>query len=89
MRKKPSKCKKHSHALNFSEAGEFVVWVRGKLQELQRAVRKGKDMDVHYKTFVTILKDAIVKMGSWGPIAGADVDAVVKTVIDVNCMAWK
>ena len=63
--------------------------MRGKLQELQRAVRKGKDMDVHYKTFVTILKDAIVKMGSWGPIAGADVDAVVKTVIDVNCMAWK
>ena len=80
---------KHSHALNFSEAGEFVVWVRGELQELQRAVRKGKDMDVHYKTFVTILKDAIVKMGSWGPIAGADVDAIVKTVIDVNCTAWK
>ena len=80
---------KHSHALNFSEAGEIVVWVRGKLQELQRAVRKGKDMDVHYKTFVTILKDAIVKMGSWGPIAAADVDAIVKTVIDVNCTAWK
>ena len=80
---------KHSHTLNFSEAGEFVVWVRGELQELQRAVRKGKDMDIHYKTFVTILKDAIVKIGSWGPIAGADVDAVVKTVIDVNCTAWK
>ena len=80
---------KHSHALNFLEAGEFVVWVRGELQELQRAVCKGKDMDTHNKTSVTILKDAIVKMGSWGPIAGADMDAVVKTVIDVNCMAWK
>ena len=46
-------------------------------------------MDTHYKTFVTLLKDAVVKMGSWGPIAGADVDAVVKTVIDVNCTAWR
>ena len=79
---------KHSHALNFSEAGKFVVWVRGELQELQRAVRKGKNMDTHYKTFVAILKDAVVKMGSWGPISGADVDAVVKTVVDVNCTAW-
>ena len=46
-------------------------------------------MDTHYKTFVTILKDTVVKMGSWGPIAEADVDAVVKTVINVNCTAWR
>ena len=46
-------------------------------------------MDTHYKMFVTILKDAVVKMGSWGPIAGADVDAVAKTVIDVNCTPWR
>ena len=80
---------KHSHALNFSEAGEFVVWVRGELEELQHAVRRGKEMDVHYKTFVTILKDAIVKMGSYVPIEGADVDAVIKMVVDVNCTTWK
>ena len=46
-------------------------------------------MDIHYKTSVTILKDAIVKMWSWGSIAGTDIDAIVKTVIDVNCTAWK
>ena len=46
-------------------------------------------METHYRTFVAILKDAIVKMGSWGPILGADVDAVVKTVIDTNCTAWR
>ena len=44
------------------------MWVRGELEELERAVRWGKEMDVHYKTFVTILKDAIVKMGSYAPI---------------------
>ena len=53
---------KHSHALNFMEAGEFVVWVQGELEEFQRVVRKGKDMDKHYRTFVSILKDAVVKM---------------------------
>ena len=26
---------RHLHALNFTEAGEFMVWVRGELQELQ------------------------------------------------------
>ena len=80
---------KHSHALNFLEAGEFVVWVQGELDELQSAVRRGKEMDTHYRTFVLILKDAIVKMGSWGPIEGVDMEAVVKTVVDVNCTAWK
>ena len=65
------------------------MWVRGELEELERAVRWGKEMDVHYKTFVTILKDAIVKMGSYAPIEGADIDAVIKTVVDVNCTAWK
>ena len=46
-------------------------------------------MDVHYKTFVTVLKDAILKMGSYAPIEGADIDAVIKTVVDTNCTAWK
>ena len=44
-------------------------------------------MDVHYKTFITILKDAIIKMGSYTPIEVADIDAVIKTVVDVNCTA--
>ena len=80
---------KHSHALNFAEAGEFVVWVWATLNELQRAVKRGKEMERHYRQFVSVLKDAIIQMGSWGPIEGADVDAVVKTIVDVNCMAWK
>ena len=80
---------KHSHALNFAEAGEFVVWVRATLNELQRAVKRGKEMAKHYRQFVSVLKDAIIRMGSWGPIEGADVDAVVKTIVDLNCTAWK
>ena len=80
---------KHSHALNFKEAGEFVVWVRATLNELQRAVRRGKEMAKHYRQFVSVLKDAIIQMGSWGPMEGGDVDEVVKAVVDTNCTAWK
>ena len=80
---------KHSHAMNFKEAGEFVVWVRATLNELQRAVKRGKEMAKHYRQFVAVLKDAIIQMGSWGPMEGGDVDEVVKAVVDTNCTAWK
>ena len=80
---------KHSHALNFTAAGEFVVWVRGKLRALQRKVWKGKDMEEYYKTFVTNLKDGIVQVGSYAPIEAADVEGVMKTVVDPSCMALK
>ena len=59
------------------------------MDKLQRAVKRGKEIDTHYRTFVSVLKDTIVKMGSWGPIEGADMEAVVKTIVDVNCTAWK
>ena len=80
---------KHSHALNFAEAGEFIVWVRATLNELQRAVKGGKEMEKHYRQFVSVLKDAIIQMGSWGPIEGADIEAVIKTIVDLNCTAWR
>ena len=80
---------KHSHAMNFKEAGEFVVWVRATLNELQRAVKRGKEVAKHYRQFVSVLKDAIIQMGSWGPMEGGDVDEVVKAVVDTNCTAWK
>ena len=28
-------------------------------------------------------------MGSYAPIEGADVEAIIKTVVDVNCTAWR
>ena len=38
---------KHSHILIFSEAGEFIVWVHSEIEELERAVQRGKDMETH------------------------------------------
>ena len=39
--------------------------------------------------FVTNLKDGIVQVGSYAPIEAADVEGVMKTVVDLSCMAWK
>ena len=46
-------------------------------------------MEEHYKTFVINLKDGIVQVGSYAPIEVADVEGVMKTVVDPSCMAWK
>ena len=46
-------------------------------------------MEEHYKTFVVNLKDGIVQVGSYTPIEVADVEGVMKTVVDPSCMAWK
>ena len=32
---------KHSHAINFKESGEYTVWIRDNLDELERAVKVG------------------------------------------------
>ena len=41
-------------------------------------------MEIHYKTFVSILKDGVEKMESYVPIEGANVDAVIKIIVDVK-----
>ena len=46
-------------------------------------------MEEHYKTFVVNLKDGIVQVGLYAPIEAADVEGVMKTVVDPSCMAWK
>ena len=46
-------------------------------------------MEVHYKMFVLILKDAIEKNRSYAPIEGVDINEVIKTIVDVKCMAWR
>ena len=81
--------KKHSHVTNFQEASEFKVWVQGELKELERVINHGKDMDKHYRTIVMVLKDAIEKIGTYVPIKASDMEAVIKTVMDMKCTAWK
>ena len=80
---------KHSHATNFMEVSEYVVWVREKLVEVEHAVKFGGRLaEDSYRKFLELLKDSIKKMGTWSPIEVADVEQVMKTVIDPKCNAW-
>ena len=38
---------------------------------------------------MSLLRDGIFKMHTWSPIEAADVDLVMKTVVDPTCTAWK
>ena len=81
---------KHVHCLNLSDAGEYQVWIREQLVEVERAVKTGGVVAKRaYKKFIEILRDGIFKMGTWSPIEAADVDQVLKTVIDPSCTAWR
>ena len=81
---------KHAHCLNLSDVGEYQVWIREQLVEVERAVKAGSGVaKTVYKKFIEVLRDGIFKMGTWSPIEAADVDQVLKTVIDPSCTAWR
>ena len=81
---------KHAHCINLSDAGEFCVWVRDQLVELEHRVKAGGGIaERGYQKFVELLRDGIYQMQTWSPIEAADVSQVMKMVIDPSCTAWK
>ena len=81
---------KHSHAVNFKDSVEYVKWIRDNLTELEKAVKMGGGIcSKSYKKFVEKLQDGILQMETYLPIEYADVDQVLKTVVDPSCIAWR
>ena len=81
---------KHSHAINFKKSGEYIVWIRDNLAELERAVKAdGGVAECSYRKFMELLRDGIMKMETYSPIEGADVKQVMKTIVDPTCCAWR
>ena len=81
---------KHSHAVNFKDSVEYVKWIRDNLTELEKAVKMGGGIcERSYKKFVEKLQDGIMQMETYSPIEYADVDQVLKTVVDPSCIAWR
>ena len=81
---------KHSHVINFKESGEYTVWIRDNLDELERAVKVGGGVAEHsYAKFIELLRDGIMKMETYSPIEGSDVKQVIKTIVDPTCCAWR
>ena len=81
---------KHTHCVNFADAGQFTIWIREQLVEMEHAVKiGGGPTERAYRKFVEMLRDAVYKMGTWSPIEAADVTQVMKTIIDPGCTAWR
>ena len=81
---------KHAHCLNLKDSGEFMVWIREQLVELENHVKVGGSLAASgYREFVGLLRDGIYKMRTWSPIEAADVNLVMKTVVDPTCTAWR
>ena len=81
---------KHAHCINLADAGQYCVWIRDQLVELEHHVKIGGGVaERGYRKFVELLCDGIFKMQTWSPIEAADVNQVMKTIIDPSCTAWK
>ena len=81
---------KHVHALNFEEAGDYLVAMNRYMEAFSRIVRQGKeDMARQYKKLIKFINLMIEKLGAYSPIEAVDTDAVFETVVDPQCVAWQ
>ena len=81
---------KHVHALNFEEAGDYLVAMNRYMEAFSKIVRRGKeDIAREYKKLIKFFKLVIEKLGAYSPIEAADTEAVFETVVDPQCVAWR
>ena len=81
---------KHMHAVNFDEAGDYLVSVNRYMEAFTKIVQRGKD-DVarEYKKLIKFVKLMVEKLGTYSPMEAADTDAVFDTIVDPRCIAWR
>ena len=81
---------KHVHAVNFDEAGDYLVAMNRYMEAFAKIIQRGKD-DVarEYKKLIKFVKLMIEELGACSPIEAADMDAVFDTIVDPQCIAWR
>ena len=81
---------KHVHAINFKEAGDYLVAMNRYMEAFSKIVRRGKeDIAREYKKLIKFVKLMIEKLGAYSPIEAADMEAVFEMVVDPQCVAWR
>ena len=81
---------KHVHAVNFDEAGEYLMAMNWYMEAFAKIIRRGKeDVAREYKKLIKFVKLMIEELGAYSPIEAADTDAVFDTIIDPQCIAWR
>ena len=81
---------KHVHALNFDEAGDYLVTMNRYMEVFEKIMGRRKD-DVmrEYKKLIKLVKLMVEKLGSYSPIEAADMEAVFNTIVDPQCIVWR
>ena len=81
---------KHMHAVNFNEAGDYLVAMNWYMEALAKIVWRGKeDVAREYKKLVKFVRLMVEKLGAYSPIEAADMDAVFDMIVDPQCIAWR
>ena len=81
---------KHVHALNFEEAGDYLIVMNRYMEAFSKIVRRGKeDVPREYKKLIKFVKLMVEKLGAYSPIEAADMEAVFEMVVDPQCVAWQ
>ena len=81
---------KHVHAVNFDEAGDYLMAMNWYMEAFAKIVWRGKD-DVarEYKKLIKFMKLMIEELGAYSTIKAVDTDTVLDTIVDPQCIAWR
>ena len=81
---------KHIHAVNFDEAGDYLVAMNCYMEAFSKIVRRGKDnVAREYLKLIKFVKLMVENLGAYSPIKAVDMDAVFDTIVDPQCIAWR
>ena len=82
--------KKHIHAINLQEAGDYMVEIRRFVECFGKVVRKAKkDVACEYRKLIHFMHEMVMKINAYGPVEHADEEAVYKTIVDPTCTVWR
>ena len=81
--------KRHIHAINLQEAGDYMVEIRRFVECFGKVVRKAKkDVACEYRKLIHFMCEMVMKINAYGPVEHADEEAVYKMIVDPTCTAW-
>ena len=82
--------KKHVHAINLQEAGDYVVEINHFVSCFAKVVRKAKtDIARVYRKLIHYMQEMVLKIGCYRLVEHADEEAVLKTIVDPTCTTWR
>ena len=70
--------------------GDYVVKIRHFVTSFGKVVHKAKvDVAHEYRKLIHLMREMVLKIGSYGPVEHADKEAVFWTIVDPTCTAWR